>query len=93
MLLDIVADGFCLKKKKKKIRGTEQKKNLPTVPKLDVQMECSRLSSRLTGLEPGGGSKVTTLGPLKRQRCVATKEPQRGGKKSFDPVNAVTVCS
>lgn len=72
------------KKKKEKKSGELNNKKLPTVPKLDVQMECSRLSSRLTGLEPGG-SKVTTLGPLKRQRCVATKEPQRGGKKVIWP--------
>lgn len=57
-----------------------------TAPKLGVQMECSRLSSGLTGL----GSEVTATGSLKK----ATMCGYGGAsdvEHEFKPVNAVTV--
>lgn len=58
------------------------------MPKLDVQMECSRLSSRLTGLEPGvRGHRYWTF----EKATLCGYGGASDGEISF--VNAVTVCS
>lgn len=87
-LLDIVEDVIF--KNNKVTKKKKNKKEILTAPKLDVQMECSRLSSGLTGLQPGVRGHRSWIF---EKATLCGYGGASDGENEFDPVNAVTVHS